>query len=78
VTFKESIQKKAEEGLTATRILREIREMGYAGGRTIPILEYRLSGGSRGESAPSLSIPALGHTGESHLSQSNSRLTVLD
>lgn len=33
--YLEAISEKAEKGLTATRILREIRELGYTGGRTI-------------------------------------------
>lgn len=33
--FRETIQDKAKKGLTTTRILREIRELGYTGGRTI-------------------------------------------
>jgi transposase len=33
--FRETIQEKVRKRLTATRILREIRQQGYAGGRTI-------------------------------------------
>jgi len=37
--FREQIKEKARKGLTATRILREIRKEGYQGGRTI-LAEY--------------------------------------
>jgi len=33
--FREQIKQKVEKNLTATRILRELRERGYRGGRTI-------------------------------------------
>jgi len=33
--FREALKAKVEAGLTATRILRELKEMGYQGGRTI-------------------------------------------
>lgn len=39
--FREEITKRVEKGLTASRILREIKELGFQGGRTILTAEVR-------------------------------------